>query len=46
MKILGILVAICLTIYTLNKVHGDFNKAMETCQKNHNYNTCAYILLR
>ena len=46
MKTLGIIVAICATIYLLNWLRTDANKAMEACQQTHSYNTCAWDILR
>lgn len=46
MKILGIIIAICATVYLLNWVREDTNKAMEACQQIHSYDTCAYNILR
>ena len=46
MKTLGIIVAICATIYVLNWLRTDANKAMEACQKIHSYDTCAWNILR
>lgn len=46
MKILGIIIAICATIYLLNWVREDTNRAMEACQVNHSYDTCAWNILR
>lgn len=46
MKTLGILVAICATLYLLNWVRIDTNRAMEACQQKHSYDTCARNLLR
>ena len=46
MKTLGIIVAICATIYLLNWLRTDANKSMEACQTKHSYETCAWNILR
>ena len=46
MKTLGIIVAICATIYVLNWLRTDANKAMEACQQTRSYETCAWYILR
>ena len=46
MKTLGIIVAICATIYVLNWLRNDANKAMEACQQTRSYETCAWDILR
>ena len=46
MKTVGIIVAICATIYVLNWLRTDANKAMEACQQIHSYETCAWDILR
>ena len=46
MKTLGIIVAICTTIYVLNWLRTDANKAMEACQQTRSYDTCAWNILR
>ena len=46
MKTLGIIVAICATIYVLNWLRTDANKAMEAGQTKHSYETCAWYILR
>ena len=46
MKTLGIIVAICATIYVLNWLRTDANKSMEACQETRSYETCAWDILR
>ena len=46
MKTLGIIVAICATIYVLNWLRTDTNKSMEACQQTRSYDNCAWDILR
>ena len=46
MKTLSTIVAICATIYILNWLRTDANKAMEACQQTRSYETCAWDILR
>ena len=46
MKIIYILIVICATIYVLNWLRTDANKAMEACQQIRSYDTCAWNILR
>ena len=45
-KYIYIVIVICATIYLLNWLRTDTNKAMEACQQIHSYDTCAWDILR